>query len=50
MARAANPPKTLSGLIDQVEKIREELLVIQRNLEKMEPADRAKTDRDENPH
>ena len=41
MARLANPPKTLERLVDQIERIREELLAIQRKLEKMESANNA---------
>jgi len=36
MAFADNPPQTLGELIDEVERIREELLVLQRSLEKIE--------------
>jgi hypothetical protein len=31
-----DPPKTIGDLIDQLERIREELLVLQRSLEKHE--------------
>ena len=37
MAKSSEPPKPLGELIDQIEQIREELLSIQRTLEKMEP-------------
>jgi hypothetical protein len=33
------PPKTLSEIIDEIEELRERLLGLQRDLEKMEPAD-----------
>jgi hypothetical protein len=36
MANSENPPKKLSDLIDSIERIREELLAIQRSMEKME--------------
>jgi len=32
------PPKNIGQLIDQIEEIREALLSIQRDMEKMEPA------------
>lgn len=35
------PPNTISELADRVERIREELLSIQRSLEKMEPVEAA---------
>jgi len=37
MARAATPPKNISELIDMLDVVREDLLCIQRSLEKMEP-------------
>jgi len=37
MAYTTDPPKSLGDLIDQVERIREELLSVQRSLEKLEP-------------
>jgi hypothetical protein len=46
MAAPANPPKNISELIDDVERIREELLTIPRSMEKLEtrkvPASSAK--------
>jgi len=33
------PPKTLSKVIDEIEEIRERLLSLQRELEKIEPVD-----------
>jgi hypothetical protein len=36
MPRANDPPKTIGELLDQIERIREELLAIQRSMEKME--------------
>lgn len=36
MARSGQPPKTIGELIDEVERIREELLVLQQELEKRE--------------
>jgi len=41
MAHTANPPKTLERLVDQIERIREELLGIQRKLEKIESVNTA---------
>jgi hypothetical protein len=37
MPRATDPPKNVGQLIDQIERIREELLTIQRAMEEMEP-------------
>ena len=49
MASAKRPPKALSQIIDRVEEIREELLIIQRALERIEPAeDFAESDRRRN--
>jgi hypothetical protein len=45
MARATDPPKNVGQLIDQIERIREELLTIQRTMEEMEP----KKDRSDGP-
>jgi hypothetical protein len=39
MADSNNPPANLSDIIDYIEKIREELLTIQRSLEKLEPVE-----------
>jgi hypothetical protein len=36
MTHPQNPPKTIGELIDEVERIREDLLHLQRELEKME--------------
>jgi hypothetical protein len=36
MSRAHTSPKTISELIDEVERIREDLLHLQRDLEKIE--------------
>jgi hypothetical protein len=36
MARSQQPPKTIGELIDKVERIREELFVLQQELEKLE--------------
>ena len=36
MPRTDNPPKTIGDLIDQLDMIREDLLGLQRSLEKME--------------
>lgn len=47
MAKANNPPLTFGEIIDRIEQMREELLMLQRSLEKMElpqpaaPEDRA---------
>jgi hypothetical protein len=37
MAHSTDPPKNIGELIDQIERIQEELLTIQRSMEKMEP-------------
>jgi hypothetical protein len=37
MAHSTDPPKNIGELIDQIERIREELLTIQRSMENMEP-------------
>jgi hypothetical protein len=36
MTRAQQPPKTIGELIDEVERIREQLFVLQQELEKIE--------------
>ncbi len=36
MTRAQQPPKSIGELIDEVERIREELFVLQQELEKLE--------------
>lgn len=41
MTRAPSPPKTVGELIDEVERIREDLLHLQRQLEKLEIVDTA---------
>ena len=41
MAKAILPPKSIGELIDRIERIQEELLSIQRSLEKMEPIETA---------
>jgi hypothetical protein len=45
MQRADDPPDKIGKLIDHIERIREELLSIQRSMEKMEDA---KTSEDNN--
>jgi hypothetical protein len=37
MAKTTAPPEPISELIDRIEALREELLSIQRSLEKIEP-------------
>jgi len=37
MTSANNQPKTIGELIDTLDRIREELMTIQRSLEKLEP-------------
>jgi hypothetical protein len=39
MAHGNEPPKTVAELIDHLDRLREELLTIQRSLEKMEPVE-----------
>jgi hypothetical protein len=39
MADSDTPPEKLSDIIDYIEKMREELLTIQRSLEKLESAE-----------
>jgi hypothetical protein len=39
MTHAQQPPKTIGKLIDEVERIREDLFCIQRELEKLEIVD-----------
>jgi hypothetical protein len=41
MAKDTVPPKSIGELIDQIERIREELLSVQRSLEKIEPIEDA---------
>ena len=36
MAKTTDPPKSIGELTDQIERIREELLSVQRSLEKLE--------------
>jgi hypothetical protein len=40
MANANEPPKPIGEIIDHIERIREELLNLQKSLEKMESIDR----------
>jgi hypothetical protein len=47
MANSENPPKKLSDLIDSIERIREELLAIQRSMEKMETRESSAPESDE---
>jgi hypothetical protein len=44
MTQAQKPPKTIGKLIDEVERIREDLLHLQRDLEKLEILDTALSD------
>ena len=37
MSHATDPPKILAEVIDEIEHMREKLLCLQRELEKMEP-------------
>jgi hypothetical protein len=39
MAKANDPPLTLGQIIDRIEQMREEMLTLQRSLEKMELAE-----------
>jgi hypothetical protein len=39
MAKANDPPLTLGQIIDRIEQMREEMLMLQRSLEKMEVAE-----------
>jgi hypothetical protein len=39
MAHSIRPPKKLGDVIDDLDRIREELLTIQRSLEKIEPVE-----------
>jgi hypothetical protein len=39
MAHNIKPPKTLGDVIDDLDRIREELLKVQRSLEKIEPVE-----------
>jgi hypothetical protein len=41
MAKANDPPLTFGEIIDRIEQMREEMLMLQRSLEKMELAERA---------
>jgi hypothetical protein len=41
MSHAEDPPKSVGELIDEVERIREDLLRLQRQLEKLEIVDTA---------
>jgi hypothetical protein len=46
MTHISDPPKPIGEIIDHVERIREELFVLQRSLEKIESLDRALSDTD----
>jgi hypothetical protein len=39
MAKAMRPPKTITEIIDDMERIQGELLMLQRALEKLEPVE-----------
>lgn len=41
MSHASDPPKTLAYVIDEIEHMREKLLCLQRELEKIEPVEAA---------
>jgi hypothetical protein len=41
MSKANDPPLALGEIIDRIEEMREELLILQRSLEKMELAEPA---------
>jgi hypothetical protein len=43
MSHSGDPPKILAEVIDEIEHMRERLLSLQRELEKMEPAEPAST-------
>jgi len=44
MAKANDPPLALREIIDRIERMREELLMLQRSLEKLEFAEVATSD------
>jgi hypothetical protein len=44
MTRAQQPPRTIGKLIDEIEQIREDLLRLQRDLEKIEIVETAPSD------
>jgi hypothetical protein len=46
MTQLNKPPKSIGEIIDQVERIREELLILQGSLEKIESIDRALSETD----
>jgi hypothetical protein len=39
MTEAIRPPQTIAQVIDHIERIQEELLMVQRSLEKLEPVE-----------
>jgi hypothetical protein len=47
MAHAKNPAKTIAELIDEVERIREDLFHLQRELEKLEIGETVLSDAEE---
>jgi len=46
MTHANEPPKSIGEIIDHVERIREELFILQGSLEKIESIERALSDTD----
>jgi hypothetical protein len=46
MANTKEPPKPIGEIIDHVERIREELFILQKSLEKIESIDRTLLDTD----
>jgi hypothetical protein len=48
MAHINEPPKSIGEIIDQVERIREDLFILQGSLEKIESIERALSDTDNN--
>jgi hypothetical protein len=44
MAKGNDPPFALGEIIDRIEQMREEMLMLQRSLEKMEPAEPSASD------
>jgi hypothetical protein len=46
MTSANEPPKPIGEIIDHIERIREELFMLQHSLEKIESIDRALSDAD----
>jgi hypothetical protein len=47
MSNGEKPPRSLADLIDNIERIREELLAIQRSMEKMETGESSSVPVDE---